>query len=320
MIEQIDKVELRFLTVDDYDQLYDTMVAAYTTIDEEPWERHHIQKLIEIFPEGQVVIAINEQLAGVALSLIVDYKQYDDDHTYREITGDYTFSTHTEAGNVLYGIDVFIAPEYRGLRLGRRLYDYRKELCESRNLQAVIFGGRIPHYHKYAEEMSPKEYLERIKMKEIHDPVLNFQLANDFHVRKIIKNYLETDAGSMEYAVLLQWNNVLYTRPRKKAYTPKTVVRLGLVQWRMRPYHSIEELQEQADYFVNSVSGYRCDFVLFPEFFNAPLMAKYNHLTEPAAIRELASYTEELRDWFSNLAIQYNINIITCSLVKRQPL
>ena len=48
----------------------------------------------------------------------------------QEITGDYTFNTHTDDGDVLYGIDVFIKSKFRGLRLGRRLYDYRKELCE----------------------------------------------------------------------------------------------------------------------------------------------------------------------------------------------
>ena len=56
----------------------------------------------------------------------------------------YTFETHSEEGNVLYGIDVFIKPDFRGLRLGRRLYDYRKELCERINLRGSAFGGRIP--------------------------------------------------------------------------------------------------------------------------------------------------------------------------------
>ena len=44
------------------------------------------------------------------------------------------------------------------------------------------------------------------------------------------------------------------------------------------------------------------------------MMAKYNHLGESQAIRELAKYTEEIRDRFINLAISYNINIITGSM------
>jgi hypothetical protein len=41
--------------------------------------------------------------------------------SYKAITGNFTFSTHNPDGEVLYGIDVFINPKYRGLRLGRRL-------------------------------------------------------------------------------------------------------------------------------------------------------------------------------------------------------
>ena len=41
----------------------------------------------------------------------------------------------------------------------------------------------------------------------------------------------------------------------------------------------------------------------FPEFFNAPLMAENNHLTEPEAIRELAKHTDDIVARFSELAI-----------------
>jgi predicted amidohydrolase len=71
---------------------------------------------------------------------------------------------------------------------------------------------------------------------------------------------------------------------------------------------------QQAEYFIDAVSDYRSDFVLFPEFFNAPLMAKYNHLAESKAIRELAKHTEEIVERFSGFAISYNINIITGSM------
>jgi len=73
-------------------------------------------------------------------------------------------------------------------------------------------------------------------------------------------------------------------------------------------------VMQQAEYFVDAVSGYRCDFALFPEFFNAPLMASDNHLSEPEAIRNLAVHTPEIVRRFSELAISYNINIITGSM------
>lgn len=263
-----------------------------------------------------MVIKVNDQLAGCALAIRTNHQIVNKNHTYEEVTGHYTFNSHKPKGDLLYGIEIFIKPEFRGLRLGRRLYDYRKELCEKLNLRGIAFGGRIPNYHEYANELTPKQYIEKVKRKEIHDPVLSFQISNDFYPSKILRGYLEGDTLSNEFAVLLKWENIYYEDPSEdeKASSSKTVVRLGLIQWQMRPYNDIKTLMQQAEYFVDAVSDYRSDFALFPEFFNAPLMAKNNHLSEPEAIRQLATYTEEIVSKFSGLAISYNINIITGSM------
>lgn len=314
MIKNIENIELQFLKIEDYAELKEVMIEAYTNMPGSYWGEKQIKNLVEKFPEGQVIIKVNGELAGCALSIILDYNQFDDHHTYEDITGNYTFSTHTNRGDVLYGIDVFIKSEYRGLRLGRRLYDYRKELAEKLNLRGIAFGGRIPNYHKYAEQMSPKEYIDSVRRKEIHDPVLNFQISNDFHPSKILKGYLEGDKASNEFAVLLEWDNIYYEKKSTKAINKKKVVRLGLIQWQMRLYKSMEDLMQQAEFFIDSVSNYRSDFALFPEFFNAPLMADHNHMPESQAIRELAAYTPIIVKKFSELAISYNINVITGSM------
>ncbi|MEQ8712391.1 MAG: carbon-nitrogen hydrolase family protein [Cyclobacteriaceae bacterium] len=312
--QEIENIELTYLSMEDYEDLKSAMITAYKTMPDAYWKEGQIRSLVERFPAGQIVIKINGEFAGCALSIIVDYDKFDDYHNYREITGDYTFNTHNDEGDMLYGIDVFIKPQYRGLRLGRRLYDYRKELCEQLNLKGIAFGGRIPNYHNYSDKISPKQYIDKVRRKEIHDPVLNFQISNDFHPAKIMKGYLEGDKDSNEFAVLLEWDNIYYQKPTKVATTNKTVIRLGLIQWQMRPYKDMDELMQQAEYFIDAVSGYRSDFALFPEFFNAPLMAENNHLGEAEAIRELAKHTKEIVNRFSELSISYNINIITGSM------
>ncbi|WP_323787022.1 bifunctional GNAT family N-acetyltransferase/carbon-nitrogen hydrolase family protein [Psychroserpens sp.] len=310
---KIENIELKYLTVADFEELKSATLESYGGVLDSYWKKDHIQQLTTKFPQGQVVIKIDGQIAGCALSLIVDYDQIDDHHTYADIIEGDAFKNHDPDGDVLYGIDVFIKPEFRGLRLGRRLYDYRKEICENLNLKGIVFGGRMPNFHKH-KELTPKEYIEKVKRKEIHDPVLNFQISNDFHPVRILKGYLQGDTASNEYAVLMEWDNIYYTNKRKKATTIKTIVRLGLIQWQMRTYNSLEELMQQVEYFVDSVAAYRSDFALFPEFFNAPLMAKYNHMHEPDAIRELAKYTKVIVEKMQQLSISYNINIITGSM------
>lgn len=314
MENKIENIELDLLTVEDYQELKQAMQSAYKSMPESYWKEHHIKRLIQVFPEGQAVIRVNGHIAGCALSIRVSENDVEILHTYRAITGNYTFNTNRSNGEILYGIDIFIKPEFRGLRLGRRLYDYRKELCEKLNLKKIVFGGRIPEYHKYAGELSPKAYIEKVRNREIHDPVLNFQLSNDFHPLKVIRGYLEGDEHSKEFAVILEWDNIYYESHSKKLGITRPEVRVGLIQWQMRPYKDQKELMQQVEYFVDALSGYKSDFALFPEFFNAPLMAQYNHLSEAEAIRKLAEYTKEIVDEFSKLSISYNINIITGSL------
>lgn len=309
----INKVELRNLHMEDYDQLAGSFKRIYGNSDVF-WTHKQIKKLIDIFPEGQVVVIADNEIVGCALSIIVDYDMVKGDHTYAQVTGNETFNTHNPQGNILYGIEVFIHPGYRGLRLGRRMYEYRKELCEKLNLKAIMFGGRIPNYHKYADKMRPKEYIEKVRSREIYDPVLNFQLSNDFHVRRIIRNYLPNDEESKHYACLLQWDNIYYEPKHDQIIERKPTVRIGMVQWQMRPYKTMDELYEQVEFFIDAVSDYKSDFILFPEYFNAPLMARFNNLGEAQAIRAMAKYTDQIRDHFRELAISYNINIITGSM------
>jgi len=310
----VKKVEIRALRIDDYLGLRNSMKEAYKSWHGSIWSEEQIRRLINIFPEGQMVVLVNDKVVGVALSIIVNYDDFGDDHTYQEITGYYTFNSHTSEGDVLYGIEVFIHPDYRGLRLARRLYDARKELCERLKLKSIVFGGRIPNYHSYSATLNPRQYIEKVKSKEIYDQVLSFQLSNEFHVIKLLNDYMPGDHESKEFATLMEWNNVLYVKDSKYSPVRKSSVRVGLVQWQMRSFKTFEMLCEQIEFFIDSVAGYKSDFILFPELFNAPLMAEFNSQTQAEAIRSLTYYTELLRDKFINYAIMFNINIITGSM------
>jgi predicted amidohydrolase/GNAT superfamily N-acetyltransferase len=307
-------VEIRHLTFEDMSELKSASERVYDGGALSVWTSAILHRLFTVFPEGQICVCVDGKVVGCALSLIIDYAKFGDEHTYEEITAGYDFTTHDAEGDVLYGIEVFIHPEYRGLRLARRLYDARKELCENLNLRAIIAGGRMPKYAENAKSMSAKTYIEKVKSKELYDPVLSFQLANDFHVRKLLVGYLSGDVASKEYATLIEWSNIFYTKSVKLINARRSDVRLGLVQWKMRPMKTLEELIEQIEFYVDAVSDYKSDFVLFPELFNAPLMAEFNHLSEREAIRALAGYTDQIRDKFCEFAISYNINIITGSM------
>jgi predicted amidohydrolase len=309
-----DIIDVRSLTIEDYQALKDSMIQAYASLGGQYWKEEALKKLISKFPDGQIVITVNNVVVGCALSIIVKYDKFGDNHTYRDITGNFSFETHDPKGDTLYGIEIFVRPDYRGLRLARRLYDARKVLCERMNLKMIIAGGRIPKYGMYADKLTPREYIDKVKKREIYDPTLTFQIANDFQVKKILRNYLPEDEESKGFATLLIWHNVYHDAEKNILLRKKDIVRIGLVQWQMRPYYTTEDLLTQVEYFVDAVSDYQSDFILFPELFNAPLMGRFNEMDSRHAIKELANFTKPITEAMSKMAVSYNVNIIAGSM------
>ncbi|MBS3785861.1 MAG: GNAT family N-acetyltransferase, partial [Gammaproteobacteria bacterium] len=308
------RLRLRHLKLSDYADVKKIMDAVYPDLGG-AWTRKQFSAQINRFAEGQICIEDNGQVVAGAISMIVDYDRFGDRHKYNDITSNGYLTHHNPNGDVLYGVDIFVHPDYRDMRLGRRLYDARKELCRSLNLRAIVAGGRMPGYREHAAEMPPEEYIDLVKRRELFDPILSFQLANDFHVRRVITAYLPEDTDSRSYATLLQWDNIFYESER----TPliggrKSAVRVGTVQWQMRRVTNFEDLMTNIEFFVDAMAGYNCDFILFPEFFNAPLLAQFNQEDPAEAMRGLSQYTSEIVDKMSRMAVSYNINIIAGSM------
>ena len=307
------ELELRHLNLDDYDRVSELMESIYRRVSK-PWTREEMATMIDRFPEGQICIADKGKVVAVALTMIVDFARIGENHTYMDVVGESGFRRHDPEGDYLYGIEIFVDPEYRDLRLGRRLYDARKELCESLNMKGILVGGRMPGYREYADELTPRQYVDKVKSREIYDPVLSFQLANDFHVMRLLRKYLPGDDASRGNAVLLGWNNIAFEKQTRLIGGTKSIARVGVVQWQMRRFESFEDVMQQVEFFVDTVSDYESDIVLFPELFNAPLIHRFSDRSPVDAMRALAGDTERLRKEMLEMAVAYNINVVTGSV------
>ncbi len=310
-------LQLRNLRMDDYPQVKSLMDRVYTDLDG-AWSKKVIASLLRRFPEAQFGIEDNGTIVAVALTVRVDYRHFSNAHTYDELLEGSDAVVHHPDGDAMYGLDVFVDPAYRDFRLGRRLYDARKELCRELNFRAIIAGGRIPGYHKYAAELSPQEYIEQVKRRDVYDPILTFQLNNDFQVKRVLEDYIPEDRKSRGNATLLEWVNIYYHRvPQSVVTASKRRVRIGLVQWHMRRVASREDFLEQVEFFVDAIADYQGDFCVFPEFFNAALMGLTDQETSITAVRGLAEHTPAIRDALSHMAVTYNINIVGGSMPVR---
>ncbi|MFN3243497.1 MAG: GNAT family N-acetyltransferase [Planctomycetota bacterium] len=304
------KILLRQTRIEDYEQLVEMAKRCFPGM--EPWGRDQIESQLTLFPEGQACIEYQGQIVASCSSLIVDFGMHDEWHDWREIADGGYIRNHDANGDTLYGIEIMVHPQYRGMRLARRLYEVRKEIARRHNLARIIIGGRIPGYGKYADELSPREYVEKVVSRGLYDPVLTTQVANGFVLKKLIPNYFPSDTASRGFATHLEWTNLDHveeTAPRRMQSV--ALARICAVQYQMRHLETFEEFCAQCEYFLDTASDSKADFVVFPELVTTQLLAVADTKRRPSdAARALAEHTPAYLEFFTRMSIKYNVNIV----------
>ncbi len=300
------RLVVRLLSKDDVAVVQGLQKRCYGGM--EAWSRDVIESQIHIFPEGQIGVELDGELVGTSSSLLVDEEDFGAWHSYNEVSDGGYIRTHDPNGDTLYGIDIAVDPSSRGMKFARRLYEARKELVSKRNLRAILIAGRIPGYHAHADDMTPEEYVRRVVTKDLIDPVLTSQLANGFAIRFVLRNYLPSDKESCGHAVYMEWLNPEH-HPLHSEVAVRDV-RVAAVQYQMRPIKSFQEFSQQCEFFIDTASEYRMDFLLFPELLTNQLLALVPAERPGLSARRLNEFTEQYLEFFGNMAMKYNVNII----------
>lgn len=298
------KIKVRRARPTDLDALYDCHAAAYATYGAGGlYTKRQLTMQIEAFPEGQLVATLGKNIVGYAMSLIV---HLDDDspwYSYAEITGDGTFSTHDPAGDVLYGADIAVHPEYRGRGVAGKLYEARMNILRRFNLQRMVAGGRIPGYREVAGRMSAEDYVARVIAGRLKDPALNAHLRAGYSVKGVHHGYCR-DEKSLNYATYLELQNPHYKRSKRRIAAspmkrPVRKIRVCSAQYEMRRVRTWEDFEHQVDFFVATAEQYHCHFLVFPELFTVQLFSMMDPAIDPVdAIAKLADLTDRYLDMF----------------------
>ncbi len=302
------KLRVRALTLNDFDQLVQMQLLCFPTM--KPWSKEQFASQLTVFPEGQICVTVGDELAASSSSLIVPFDLYSDWHDWKSLSDAGFIRNHDPQGDTLYGIELMVHPKYRSMKLSRRLYNARKQLCRERNLERMVIGGRIPGYKAYSDQFTAEQYVERVVSKELVDPVLTPQLSNGFALQRLIPEYMPSDEDSCGFATHMEWLNLEAESHRGRNMRAVQTVRIAAAQWRVREVSTFEDFAQQARFFVDVASDYRCDFLLFPELFTLQLLSLSQGERPGLAARRLAGFTPQYLELFGSLAVKYNVNII----------
>jgi GNAT superfamily N-acetyltransferase len=175
----------------------------------ECYPRGTLAKIVERFPEGQLVALVDGQVASFALTMRTHRSPGDIPLTWYQAIGDMTLRNHQSSGEWLYGVDFMVDPTLRRMGIGSKMYTARFDLVKRLNLRGMYAGGMLMGYHRYQDTLTPSEYAQKVISGELEDPTVSMQVHRGFKPRAIIEDYTWVDeAGSC--AVLIEWQNPNY--------------------------------------------------------------------------------------------------------------
>lgn len=200
-------IEIRQTRPEDFPGIIELTRRVYP--DALPYGEDQLSSHVKVFPEGQLVASEVEtgRICGMAASLIVLWDDYDVGDDWRDFTDHGYFTNHDPAGHTLYGAEVMVDPRLQGRGLGKRVYSARRRLAQGLGLRRIRAGARLRDYHKWADRLTPRDYVEKVAQGEIGDRTLSFQIKQGFRPLAVVGGYLPNDPSSLGYAAVIEWLN-----------------------------------------------------------------------------------------------------------------
>jgi len=166
------------------------------------WTSDHLAKHLEIFPEGQFVAEIHRQIVASASATRISEERFQAHESWDATVGGPFLNTFDPTGTTLYGLDISVHPDHRGMGVGRKLYEARFELVRTLPLERYATACRVPDFHNYAGGLA--DYLNEVATGQRTDRTLTPLLRYGLTLVSSIENYMD-DEESRNCAALLEW-------------------------------------------------------------------------------------------------------------------
>nr|WP_106784972.1 GNAT family N-acetyltransferase [Lysinibacillus timonensis] len=199
---------IRNYEVKDFDELIDIQAECFPPPfpSELWWNKEQLINHVTLFPAGALCVEIDGKVVSSLTSVCVNFDPSHPNHTWAEATDDGYITNHNPNGNTLYIVDISVRPNFRSLGLGKIMMQSMYHVVIENNLDRLLGGGRMPGFHRYANQLSANEYIKAVTSGQIHDPVISFLLRCGRMPIAIVENYLD-DEESKNYGVLMEWKN-----------------------------------------------------------------------------------------------------------------
>lgn len=171
------------------------------------WNRDHLEHHLKVFPDGQFVALLGDLVVASASATRISEENWQGHSNWDTTVGGPFLETFDPAGSTLYGLDISVHPEYRGLGVGRLLYQARFRLVSELSINRYGTACRLPGFQAYSqtnEDASVEHYAKAVVMEQTQDRTLSPLLRYGLTYLGVIHDYME-DEESNNAAALLEW-------------------------------------------------------------------------------------------------------------------
>jgi GNAT superfamily N-acetyltransferase len=171
------------------------------------WKVEHIERHIELFPLGQIVAVNGDNVVASASSTLISEKYWISHKSWMETVGGPLLEGFSPSGTTLYGLDISVHPQFRGLGIGRRLYRERFDLVSRLGLKRFGTACRLPGYAAFVGKYpgtTTDEYAAKVAFGDIVDQTMTPLVRYGLSYISVIHHYME-DQESGDSAALHSW-------------------------------------------------------------------------------------------------------------------
>ena len=207
--EPVPAFQVRVRILEDISAIPDLMRRVYPPPLHGPgaiWGEQNLWRHLAYFPEGQFVAESPDgTVIGTATDMRLDLEQALAPHTWSEITGKGSLSTHAPHGEAMYGVNIAVDPAWQGQGVGKAIYHARLDLARSLGCKAFVAGARIPGYLKVSHLLSPEAYIAEVAAGLRFDPTVTKQMAVGFEVKGLLRDYAPDPETLGHAALIVLW-------------------------------------------------------------------------------------------------------------------
>ena len=166
------------------------------------WQSEHLFAHIQKFPGGQFVAEQDGVLIGSCSNTLIVGTVWDQHGNWNATVGGPFLEGFSPDGEVLYGLDISVAPSSRRRGVGRAFYETRFHLVHQNGLSRYGTACRLPDFAT-SSFLSPAEFASAVVSGDAFDRTLTPLLSYGLTFLGIIDDYME-DPESGNAAALLE--------------------------------------------------------------------------------------------------------------------